>query len=320
MPTKKLNTRALRQLAEELVRVLAAEGEILDSEQGDFATSLVRQWITYDGNATLFLGQRQIYVMLGNTPLGKPVPIPEPAAHGWINQLARDWSVSSDDLPEIFGQLNRGQSAETVNGDGVPLRLWVNPKERSRGVEELVKQPVPPERKRDYRKIAADVIEQQFGDSLDTEEKDALACSVAKQWQRYDGHACLFIDGGQQLFVKLTERDDGGCDVSAKRLAVNLEPLLVSLGFAPEVCSEVIARINLSQEVHFRDREDIPSVLWHDPRARRVHVRTLDPIAPQPARSSLPIFCPKCSAVLNGWRAGEHQQTCPQCGGSVTGV
>jgi hypothetical protein len=65
---RKFNSRLLRQLAEELVQTMAEEGEIHPSTQGDFATSLVRQWITYDGNATLFLSERQIYLTLNNTP------------------------------------------------------------------------------------------------------------------------------------------------------------------------------------------------------------------------------------------------------------
>src|SRR5260221_13592423 len=101
MPTRKINSRALRQLAEELVQVLAEEGEIEEDQQADLATSLVRPWITYDGNATLFLGEQQIFVALGQTPLGKPHPIPEPGLPGWVNQLTRDWKINPDDLPDI---------------------------------------------------------------------------------------------------------------------------------------------------------------------------------------------------------------------------
>jgi hypothetical protein len=189
-----------------------------------------------------------------------------------MNQLTRDWKINPDDLPDILGKLNRGQSAEVTNGNGIPLRLWVNPKERSRGVEPLVKQLVPPGTKRDYYKIAANELEQQLGNALGPDELDELACSVAKQWQRHEGHACIFIDG-EQLFFRLTEQDDGGCRVVTKRLTVDLEALLKSLGFSQELIPGVIARINIGQEVHFRDRQGVLSVLWHDPKVRRIHVR-----------------------------------------------
>ena len=136
--------------------------------------------------ATVFVGEQQVYLVLGKTPLGKPVIIPEPALDGWMKQLTQDWKISPDDLPDVTDQLNRGQSAEVINQDGIPLRLWVNPKARSRGVEPLVKENIPPGTKRDYRKIAAAQVEQQFGEALDPDESDEVARSVVKQWQHYD--------------------------------------------------------------------------------------------------------------------------------------
>src|SRR5215469_14372515 len=160
MPKRKFNSRALRQLAEELIRTIAQDEEIPEEEREDFATSLVRQWITYDGNATVFVGEQQVYLVLGKTPLGKPCLVPVPALPGWMNRLREDWKISPDDLPDILDQLNCGQSAEVINGDGVPLRLWVNPKKRSKGVEPLVKENLPSGTKRDYHKIAVNVLEQ----------------------------------------------------------------------------------------------------------------------------------------------------------------
>src|SRR5262249_40433671 len=237
-------SRALRHLAEELLERVA-EDDIPEGERADFATSLVRQWITYDGSATVFVGGRQVYLVLGRTPLAKPCVVPEPALYGWIKQLTRDWKISPDDLPEVLDQLNRGQSAEVVNGDGVPLRLWVNPREKSHGVEPLAKRTIRPGRKRDYVKIAATELEQQFGDGLDPEEMDELAWSVAKQWQQHGGHACLFLDGHQQLHFKLNEHGDGTCEVVASRLSVDLATALSALGLPPEALPELTTRINL---------------------------------------------------------------------------
>jgi hypothetical protein len=318
MPRNKSNSRALRLLAEDFLRRVAEDEEIPADEREDFVTSLVRQWITYDGNATCLLGEQQVYLVLAKTPLGQFCIVPEPGLPGWMKQLREDWKISPEDLPDIIGQLNLGQSAEATNTEGVPLRLWVNPRERSRGVEPLVKQPVPPGRKRDYRKVAANELEQQFGTALEADEMEALACSVAKQWQQFEGHACLFLDGDEQLSFTLTERDDGGCGVVARRLRVGLGPLLSSLGFPPEVAPEVVARINLGQEVEFRDRKGVPSVLSHDPKARRVVVRVLAPAPPGPQSGTPPVFCPKCGAVLRLWNGTEQRQTCPLCGNTVS--
>jgi hypothetical protein len=72
MGQRKFNSRALRQLAEDLIRRIAPEAGIPEEEWGDLATSLVRQWITYDGSAALFLGEQQVYLAPGWTPPGKP--------------------------------------------------------------------------------------------------------------------------------------------------------------------------------------------------------------------------------------------------------
>ncbi len=318
MSKRKFNSRALRQLAEDFIQTIAQDEEIPADEREDFATSLVRQWITYDGNATVFLGDQQVYLVLGKTPLGNPCIVPEPALPGWMNRLREDWKINADDLPEIIDQLNRGQSAEIINRDGIPLRLWVNPKEKRKGVEPLIKENIPSGTKRDYHKIAAHELEKQFGEGLDQEEMRSLVYSVVKQWQQYEGHACLFIDGQQQLVFKLTEHGDGNCDVVARSMSVDLGPLLSSLGFPPEVHPELIARLNLSQEIEFRDRKGVVSRLWHDPKARRIRVQPVDLVVPAVSNKTPPVLCPKCSAVLRLWRKGERQQTCPLCGHTVS--
>lgn len=318
MRKRKFNSRALRRLAEELFQRIAGDDEFPESERADFVTSLVRQWITYDGNATLFLGERQVYLVLGQTPLGHPCVVPEPGLYGWMRELTQDWKVSPDDLPDIIDQLNLGQSAETVNGDGIPLRLWVNPKERGRGVEPLVKEDARPGTARDYRRIAASELVRHFGDELDPEEMEELACSVASQWQRFDGHACLFIDGHEQFHFKITENGNGGCELVTSQFRIDLNAVLSDYGFSPDVFSEVIARINLGQEIEFRDGQGVRSRLWHDPKARRICLQPLDPVWPTPMAVCPPFLCSKCTAVLRPWREGEGQQTCPLCGHTIS--
>jgi hypothetical protein len=313
MSKRKINSRTLRQLAEELFERIAASDEFRQVERAAFVTSLVRQWITYEGNAAFFRGDHQLYLVLGHSPLGRPV-VPESCRSGWTRTLTRDWKIDPDDLPALFDQLNVGQSAEAVNGDGVPLRLWVNPQERVRGVEPLVKEKPRPRAARDYRKIASDSLIDQFGGDLDPEETDELARSVVSQWQRFDGHASLFLDSHTELHVTITEQGDGGCNVLTSRSRVDLGAVLSADGFARDVFPEVIARINLGQQIEFRDRQGVRACLWYDPKARRFSYRRLDPLPPPVLP---PFLCPKCTAVLMPWRDGDRQQTCPLCGHTV---
>lgn len=129
MPKRKPNSRALRELAEELIAALAEVYDIPDGEREDLITSLVRQWITYDGNAALFLGEDIHYFVLGRTPLGKPcLATAERPLPAGMDQYVRDWKIPAEDLPEILRQLNRGQAAEATNDEDLPVRLWVNPR------------------------------------------------------------------------------------------------------------------------------------------------------------------------------------------------
>jgi hypothetical protein len=314
MPKKRFDSRELRQLAEQLLEEMAKGEAIPAADRRDLATSLVRQWITYAGNATLFFGERQLYLVLAKTPRGAVSVIPEPAFASWINRLIQDWKISPDELPPLISQLNLGQTVETINSDGLPIRLWVNPKEKSKGVEPLITQPVPPGKKLDYRKIAGDQLEEVFGSELEPRAMDELARSVATQWQQHEGHACLFFKPDQQLSLTLTEHPDGGCDVLATRESANLESLLSSLGVPPEIIPHVIARINLGQEVEFQDRKGVRSVLGYDPKTKRVRVKVLplrQPVKPSDLR---PICCPKCGAVLMPQVGNEPPEPCPMCG------
>jgi hypothetical protein len=269
----KLNSKALRRIAEAVADRISGDGDLPDILRPDLTTSLVRQWITYDRHATLFVGDRQIYFSLAITPSGGYEVNPQMGTTGWLDGVKEDWKINPDCLADIVEQLNLGQSAETTNMDGIPVRLWVNPKERSRGVEPLVKEPVPPGHKRDYHKIAGCAVKQHLSTVFDDEELEGLCCSVAKQWQRYEGHACLFINEEQQIAFTLTEQQDGGCLVAPASFPVNLAAVFASLGIDPEIVPQVIARINLGQEVEFEDKKAVPSILWHDPKCRRIFVR-----------------------------------------------
>jgi hypothetical protein len=309
---KRCEPRILRQLAEGLIEDIARDTQIADADRADFVTALVRQWTTYDGNAALFIGNRRFYVRVDMARPTQCSIAPESGQVGWINAVCADWKIGPEQLPELIGQLNRGQSAEVTNADGVPVRLWVNPKERCTGIEPLVKQPAPPERNRDCRKIAADMLEQYSGLSRDAWQP--LVAGVERQWQEYKGHACLFIGAESQLVLTLTEHGDGNCTVGVQRFQVSLAPLLSTLGIAPLEIPQVIAQINRGNQVEFRNRDGILSVLWSDPRIRRIMSRPLALIPPPAPVVTLPIFCPRCNAFLMVQQPPQLQQACPYCG------
>lgn len=316
MPKQKFDSRELRQLAEGLLEEIAEDEEISEADQHDLATSLVRQWVTYDGHATLFIGEEQFYLVLAGTEGGGYRIIPSRSPPGWMNRLIQDWKISREELPPLIRQLNLGQSVETMNSEGLPIRLWVNPKENSKGVEQLIAQPIPPGLQRDDRKIAGDQLEAIFGSALDPRAMDELASSLVKQWQQYEGHACLFFRENRQVSLTLTEQADGGCKVVATRASGSLEPILSSLGVPAEIIPDVIARINLGQMVEFRDRHGVPSLLRYDPKAKQVRVRVLPARAPRPS-DLRPIFCPRCGAVLIPQVANERPRPCPMCGHAI---
>jgi hypothetical protein len=287
----KFNSQALRRIAEDILEKLAEEQEITDALRGDFTTSLVRQWITYEGNATLFIGEKQLYFVLGNAGPEQYRLVGQSVTHDWKDKVIEKWKVSRDDLPKVIEQLNRGQSAEVTNTEGVPLRLWVNPKERNRGVESLTQQPTAGSEKeptagsgqRDYLKIARNTLKPHLSKYRE-EESEKLACSVANQWQRHEGHACLFLsDGGLRLLFILTENGDGGCRVATEKHKSGLSAMLSSLGLPPGKIPEVIACINMGQEVEFQNKESILSILWHDPKERRIGVRPKESSPKKPA-------------------------------------
>ena len=116
----------------------------------------------------------------------------------------------------------------------------------------------------------------------------------------FQGHASIFLAEGRQVSLKLTKQSDGGCGLETWTKPCSLEPLLLSRGFHPERIPEVIAHINLGHKIAFKDKNGIPSILWHDPKVDDMIVR--------------PTHCPKCAGQLRPWQQHDRQQKCPHCG------
>jgi hypothetical protein len=273
MPNNATRSRELRRIAREFLEGFASEQVLPASEHKDIAGSLVRQWLTYNGTAVLLLGEPMFYVQLGATPLGRTRVNVIPGRRTW-EALTEDWRIDPSEVPQVMERLNLAQSAEVTNLDGERLRVWVDPGKRSRGVESLDEarpQRVPP--RRDYRKMAGQALASQLGSSVPPDEMEELTQLVAAQWKRHDGHACIILNASEEVVLTVTEQAGGCCNMTAGRHSINRKSLFASLGFAPEAVSQVIGRLNLGQRVQFRDRLGTLSVMWYDPKARRVQIR-----------------------------------------------
>ena len=315
--SQRFDSRGLRRVAEELVGRLTDEFDIDEARRDELVTSLVRQWVTYDGHACFFLdADRQVYLDLRRTPLGEPYVAPEWVNAGWTEWLARDWKVEVEDLTQVLDDLNRGQAGELVTSDGVVLRIFVDPKDRKRGVEAVDEAERLRRQPPDYPRIAASALAPHLSPAVSATERERLAASVAAQWRRYDGHAGLFLDGRRLLAVRLHLRGDGTCEVGVERVAVNLGPMLAEFGLGPVDLPEVLAGLNLGEDLKVQDRDGIPHVLWFHPEERRFRLRRPD--AGPGGAAGAPVQCPRCTAVLRPWRAGERTQTCRFCGHDVT--
>ena len=230
MCAKRFDSGELRRLARDTIEVIALDAGFPEGEWEDLATSLVRQWVTCDYNAILFPDEnRQVELLPIRTPLGKPNCAIRWTECSWA-AFVRDWKINPDDMPEILDQINRGQGAEVINGDGKPLRIHVDPKDRRKAVECLVPEEMPSEYKPDYEKIAADMVDEQLKDGMDIGARDELVRSIAEQWRRHDGHACIFMDEQRQLKLEFTKHKSGS-NIRANKRVCDPRPYLASLGF-----------------------------------------------------------------------------------------
>jgi hypothetical protein len=99
----------------------------------EFATSVVRQWLTYDNNAGVLT--RPLNHWLTLTQQGQRLVAGVETCPGSINAFIAPWKIPTDRVPEILHQLTLTQNAVFENEDGERLRLRVNPKERTLQIE-----------------------------------------------------------------------------------------------------------------------------------------------------------------------------------------
>jgi hypothetical protein len=250
---RRLNrSQTLRYLANQFLAGLPDDG--LTSPRADLSTSLVRQWLTNDDHATLFIGDEQHYLRPSiKSEDSAAIDGNRVGAGSWFRQIMRDWEVDEPTLREGIRQLNIGQSATVENRRGEFLRLWVRAKERSRGVEPLSKSlQRPAAARRDLAKIARDQVDDVFEGGLDPTIRGELVGSIVRQWTANDGHALILTPSAKVQFI-VRPKADGGTDVIQKRLDSNLPQKLGSCGVPADDLPYFLHAINLGQAVEVTD-------------------------------------------------------------------
>lgn len=239
-------TRFLRQVA---AWILAQEplNQLTNPCRDDLITSLVRQWLTYQRQATLVSREEQYYVILiedRNEIQGVNVE-PFPASEWWDGSM-RDWHFDEDQLEDALCQLNMGQSAEFENRDGIRVRVWTNPKERKKGIEPV--EPVAPKApgRRQYRKFAQDVLANIVELKHPWIEQGDLITSLVRQWLTYDGHAMILTEECEYR-IRCVAKPDGGNEVGWEGLPTRPARNLVASGVASEEIPDLLHRLNSGQ-------------------------------------------------------------------------
>jgi hypothetical protein len=314
------NSVALRRIAEQEIEKIVAQLGLPDADYRDWVTSVVRQWLTYDGSAYLFPDEdHQGVLFLKRTPLGQFHVEVVAAKAGFIKEASRDWRIDPDLIPEIVEQLNRGQSAEVENEDGEAVRFWVDPKANRHGVEPVEKKiPAPTRRKTDLTKVVPTILRHTLNEKVEPGELNALSGSVIKQWRRFDGHACIFLDPRRAVFLQYRDNKDGTYNTHVETWErKDLVNHLGTFGVSADDVPDALVRLNLAERFTFEDEQGIRRKLSFDPRGKRFvveppvgHSRPADPVTP-------PVVCPKCTAVLPQWRPDQREQTCRFCGQTV---
>jgi hypothetical protein len=129
MPMKSPQAAIMRKIAADAVEKVF--GDLLpEEEEGELVTSVVRQWLTYDGHAALLKETESYYLVFRQQREGYGLTVDQVEGEV-LHPFLRDWQIDGDQVHEILHRLNIGQSAEVANRSGKVLRFSMDPKERS---------------------------------------------------------------------------------------------------------------------------------------------------------------------------------------------
>ncbi len=167
----------------------------------------------------LYLPGTTIWFRLTAAPTGWNVSAPPQP--DWLEAKLRTCNVPPGSLTDVMAQLNRGQSAEVVSADGNLLRLWTDPRQQKHGVEFLddASAPAPPaDGILDLGELAARHLEHRLGPAGNADERAVLVEALVRQWQYYQGQACLFVGDIQLVLVRKIDRFGGGFYVASTQV------------------------------------------------------------------------------------------------------
>ena len=217
--------------------------------RADLLTSLVRQWLTCDGKA-VFLTLDLLHLTLpADESRDLSVIVRRIPAGAWFDRWAASWDVDTDAFARIVGQLNGGQSAVLTNRQGHELRVWLDPVSGGAGVEALdqnVKLAAGPV---DYLAIARNVVRQVFGLDLPTEDAEALAAGLARQWAANAG-AGVFLLPDRVVRLRLNPRENGNVAVETRNELKDVAAELMAMGIAVDYIPDALRRLNVGQAVN----------------------------------------------------------------------
>jgi hypothetical protein len=131
-----LSAGPLRKIAKDVVQQVT-EDSLQPSEQDELVTSLLRQWLTYNGHAALLTWEGQTWIVLDREEKETTRVGLNQVAGSSVARLMARWDVEEELLPEILHRLNVSQSAEFPNRQQQRLRFWVSPIERTVHIEQL---------------------------------------------------------------------------------------------------------------------------------------------------------------------------------------
>lgn len=311
MPSNPRKAQELRNLAEALIKSFEADPEFQEIQTEGLVTSLVRQWMTYDGHAALVVKSELCFLPLTRTPLGAYIFKVVPSNFAWREILLNDWRMAGEDLPNMVEQFNRGQSAEGTNLDGEVIRWWVNPKERAAGVDgPPINKPPLPLNEPLLIKFATSSLMKAFSGSILEHEIPVLAKSVAKQWKTFGGFASIMTEN-EKISLRLERKENGSTNVQSCERKLNVRSLLQEMGVPPDDVIEAIARLNLGQVFHFVEADGNSVQIWDEPHKEKFFKRTM----PGPKKNfGDPFVCPSCGGVLGLWKPADTRQKCNLCG------
>jgi hypothetical protein len=263
MAREQSRSQVLRNLADAFLATVSDDD--LTSSRAELATSLVRQWITNNSRAVLYLGEKAHFLRVefdgSRAELYDNV---KPNASVWFRQDMRDWEIDEDVYREGIRQLNIGQSAIIENRRGEYLRLWVNPE--GRGIEALSKSLMMPPGAvpmRDFSKLARDRLEEILGSDVDAQTREELVASIVGQWARHGGRAIIVVSNAEFQFTVRPSTD--GTELLVTESPTDIPEMLRSIGVGVDELQHLFRAINLGHIVEFTDRQGQRSRIKADP-------------------------------------------------------